>query len=101
MDEIDKIIDNLKTLKEHHRFDLVSEKEASYKEGFNNGFKQSRDIERSNCDVKNIDWESIKIFAGWCYINGIDFSYMAKGTDTIPFTERVVKRFEQDMLKEK
>lgn len=101
MDEIDKIINDLKTLRENHKFDLVSEREAGYKEGLIDGFKQSHDIERSNCDVKNNDWESIKMFAGCCYTNGIDFSYMAKGTDTIPFIERVVKRFEQDISKEK
>lgn len=38
-------------------------------------------------------------FAGWCYINGIDFSYMAKGTDKKTFVKTVIERFNSSKMK--
>ena len=38
---------------------------------------------------------AIKEFASWCYVNGVDFSYMRKGTDTEPFATTVIKRFNE------
>ena len=43
--------------------------------------------------------KAIDEFAKWCYVNGIDFSYMAKGTDTVPFCKRVVDKFNAEQLK--
>ena len=44
--------------------------------------------------------KAIDEFAKWCYINGIDFSYMAKYMDNEPFVVSVLKRFEAEQLKE-
>ena len=44
--------------------------------------------------------KTIDEFAKWCYVNGIDFSYMAKGTDTEPFCKRVIDKFNAEQLKE-
>lgn len=43
--------------------------------------------------------KAIYEFANWCYMNGIDFSYMMKATDTENFCERVIKRFNEEQLK--
>lgn len=43
--------------------------------------------------------ECIEEFADWCYMNGIDFSYMMKATDTEGFCERVIKRFNEEQSK--
>lgn len=43
--------------------------------------------------------EAIDEFAKWCYVNGIDFSYMAKGTDTEPFCKRVIDKFNAEQMK--
>jgi hypothetical protein len=40
--------------------------------------------------------KAIDEFAEWCYMNGIDFSYMAKATDTEPFCKRVIDKFNAD-----
>ena len=48
---------------------------------------------------KTIRYDAIKEFADWCYINGIDFSYMRKATDTESYSERVIKRFLEEHLK--
>lgn len=41
--------------------------------------------------------EAINEFAKWCYLHGIDFSYMTKGTDTESFCTTVIKKFNADM----
>jgi hypothetical protein len=68
----------------------------------------NRNIMCFNCEnnhyYRKTDWshdehilqEAIKDFAEWCYINGIDFSYMAKATDTEPFCTSIIKRFNAD-----
>ena len=40
--------------------------------------------------------EAVKDFAKWCYIHGIDFSYMAKATDTEPFCTTVLKKYYEE-----
>ena len=71
-----------------------------YKEGFETGCAKAIEVYNAIDDIKNIDMESIRLFSSWCYINGIDFSYMAKSTDKIPFTEKVIKRFKEDIEKD-
>lgn len=44
--------------------------------------------------------KAIEEFAEWCYVNGIDFSYMQKATDTEPFCKRVIDKFNAEQLKE-
>lgn len=49
--------------------------------------------------AESIRKEAVEDFAKWCYINGIDFSYMHKATDTEPFCKRVLKRYEEEQGK--
>ena len=89
------VVTLLKRIKSHHNDAVSQARHDGYKEGFATGFEKAFHLLHSEIDVNNIDWESIKIFSGWCYVNGIDFSYMAKGTDTEPFTERVMNKFKE------
>lgn len=67
------------------------------KDGFKIGFIKGFDVGNSNIKIKNIDYDSIKKFSEWCYINGIDFSYMMKSTDDTKFTTRVINKFKKDI----
>lgn len=100
-EQLSKEMDNIKgqlTKYEHTVERLISDKIVdSYKNGFKEGMDLSNHINKVNMDIKNIDLESIKVFAKWCYINGIDFSYMTKATDKIPFIDRVLNRFKTEM----
>lgn len=49
--------------------------------------------------AESIRKEAVEDFAKWCYINGIDFSYMHKATDAEPFCKRVLKRYEEEQGK--
>ena len=49
---------------------------------------------------EEIKSNAIEEFAKWCYVNGIDFSYMHKATDTEPFCKRVIDRFNEEQRKE-
>lgn len=72
----------------------------SFSNGYNAGFNKGFEVGSSNLSIDYLDWNSIKIFAAFCYINGIDFSYMAKPTDTVPFVDRVVNKFKDSIEKE-
>ena len=95
--DIDKIIDMLHSVNYEHDEAIREANHQGYRIGFNAGFQKADEIYNINCDFKDIDWESIQKFAKFCYIYGIDFSYMAKGTDTIPFTERVINKFKEEI----
>lgn len=77
--------------------DILTARESGYADGFKTGFTKGFQLGYSDAEIKDIDYDSIKIFAKWCYVNGIDFSYMAKGTDTEPFTIRVINKFKKEM----
>lgn len=100
-EQLSKEMDNIKghlTKYEHTVELLISDKLVDfYKNGFKEGLDLSNHINKANMDIKNIDLDSIKVFAKWCYINGIDFSYMAKATDKIPFIDRVLNSFKTEM----
>ena len=100
-EQLSKEMDNIKgqlTKYEHTAELLISDKLVDfYENGFKEGLDLSNHINKANMDIKNIDLDSIKVFAKWCYINGIDFSYMAKATDKIPFIDRVLNRFKTEM----
>lgn len=53
-------------------------------------------LEQHDAEVRA---NAIDEFAKWCYVNGIDFSYMAKGTDTESFCKRVIDKFNAEQLK--
>jgi len=95
--EIDNIIEELKSVQNKYESDIKRAESDGYRKAFNDGFDKGYKLGSSDCEIENIDWDSIKVFAKWCYINGIDFSYMSKCTDTVPFTERVITRFMQYM----
>lgn len=50
-------------------------------------------------ETAQIEHQGIMKFAKWCYVNGIDFSYMAKATDTEPFVVKVINRFNAEIRK--
>lgn len=54
-------------------------------------------VEARPCGKWEETEEAIKEFAKWCYVKGIDFSYMAKATDTEPFVATVIKKYNADM----
>lgn len=54
-------------------------------------------LEEKEQEIRN---KAIDEFAKWCYVNGIDFSYMHKATDTEPFCKRVIDRFNEEQRKE-
>ena len=56
-------------------------------------------VEERPCGEWEETEEAINEFAKWCYVNGIDFSYMAKATDTEPFVATVIKKYNADMRK--
>lgn len=43
------------------------------------------------------DAATIEEFAKWCYENGIDFSYMRKGTDKDSFATTIINRFNEEL----
>ena len=93
--DIDKIIDMLHSVNHEHDTAIREANHQGYKIGFNAGFQKADEIYNINCDFKDIDWKSIQKFAKFCYIYGIDFSYMAKSTDTQPFITTVINRFKE------
>ena len=94
---INEITEKVNRLKDQIDFEIRTVSSDSYKDGFNAGFDKGFELGDSSPEIEEIDWDSIKKFAKWCYIHGIDFSYMAKGTDTIPFTERVINKFKEEI----
>ena len=93
--DIDKIIDMLHSVNHEHDESIREANHQGYRIGFNAGFQKADEIYNINCDFKDIDWKSIQKFVKFCYIYGIDFSYMAKSTDTQPFTTTVINRFKE------
>lgn len=96
---MDEIITQLKNYDSTMNNKIAQSFVDGYKEGFATGFKKAFEVANIEFEVANIDMNSIKVFSEWCYINGIDFSYMAKATDTVPFTERVMKKFKEEIDK--
>lgn len=100
-DSFKELTNLLYNIRSDYEYKISDANDKGYHKGFEDGLKKgtelaSIDLDTTDPDV-DIDLRTIKIFASWCYIHGIDFSYMAKATDRESFEERVIKRFIQDL----
>lgn len=97
MDNLEKTINNIKNELTNINDFVNSKLRNSYDEGYNAGLKTGYEevitTLKNDNNIPEIDMTSIKIFASWCYVNGIDFSYMAKATDTEHYTNKVIRNF--------
>lgn len=58
-------------------------------------------IKQQRKQEKEVRDKSIKQFADWCYINGIDFSYMSNSEKSgRQFLERVIEKYNVEQMKE-
>lgn len=85
---VDIITSNIEKLND----EISDEIDNSYKKGLLEGLRIDQDLQKIN---NGLDLKSIKVFAKWCYLNGIDFSYMAKRPGD-NFIERVIEKFIND-----
>lgn len=92
MEDINKLIDELKA-KTNKAI------EESYDKGFIDGVLKCHALDGIRTPLDSTEYKIIKEFAGWCYIHGIDFSYMSKGNEPKPFVERVLEEYEKDRTK--
>lgn len=101
--KLTKLIDNIKTELNNIKFDIELDIKDAYNKGLRDGgkYKLLSIIQDDNIDIKLLDMKSIRIFADWAYINGIDFSYMAKYPgEGKEYIDKVINRFNEDMKKE-
>lgn len=87
----------LETIKSEVKNAKIQGCKEGYDKGYDKGFNRGLEVGMSDLKVDMIDWDSIKIFAAFCYINGIDFSYMTKAEDKTPFTDRVINKFKESI----
>lgn len=101
MKELKDIIDELKDIDQKYQDEINNVYHASYSQGHKDGVKFGTKIKEDLKELQQtdskLDYNSIRIFAAWCYICGIDFSYMSKANETKPFIDRVIEKFEAEV----
>lgn len=95
VEDLEIAIQVLKEIREYREIGTVEELKAFKSDDFtqdllNMGYTKG---------LKDGYEKAIDEFAKWCYVNGIDFSYMRKATDTESFVTRVVKKFNAEQMK--
>ena len=92
-------ISNIEIMLARHNNMIKSYINEAYDDGYEKGFEQGilrgSELTLEEMDIDNLDMDSIRVFAAFCYVNGIDFSYMGKSDDLLPFTERVIIKFKE------
>lgn len=69
----------------------------SYDKGYIDGVLKCHALDRIKTPLNNDEYKAIKDFAAWCYVHGIDFSYM--GSSARIFVEKTLERYEKDRTK--
>lgn len=69
----------------------------SYEKGYIDGVVKCHALDGIKTPLNNEEYKTIKDFAVWCYVNGIDFSYMGSSART--FVEKTLERYEKDRTK--
>lgn len=88
MSSINEQIDVLKR-------NVEKEIKESYDKGYIDGVLKCHALDGIKTPLDNSEYRVIKDFAKWCYVHGIDFSYMSSGYDV----ERVLDKYEEDRKK--
>lgn len=92
MSSINEQIDVLKR-------NVEKEIKESYDKGYIDGILKCHALDGVKTPLDNVEYRAIKDFAKWCYVHGIDFSYMSSGHEAKPFVERVLDKYEEDRKK--
>ena len=74
---------------------IEKEIKESYDKGYIDGILKCHALDGVKTPLDNVEYRTIKDFAKWCYVHGIDFSCMSSGYDV----ERVLSKYEEDREK--